>query len=171
MPPLKISKPVLLTLIFAVGVTAYLYLFAGKKAPVMQPSASPVALIQQPVTDKTSRMGQESARVPDGVRLRLQKQDMGWQRDPFVLPAKITGELSEQPALRLLGIVGDVRGGAAIVDDEVVRQGDLIGVERIQEIRDDSVVLVYKGFRRVLKVEELPVDETLGIEMKRRGQR
>lgn len=66
----------------------------------------------------------------------------GWGRDPFVSPmAESTPVLPGGARLRLTGIVYSKRSRIAMIGGEMVREGSMIGEQRLIEIRRRSVIL------------------------------
>ena len=186
----KVSKPVLFTLIFAIGTILYLYVFSGKKTPpptsVPKTPPTQTAAVQQQgagqilpgVQNVLSGLQQPATKVP-GVEdakniaeVYAQLKDIEWKRDPFSFPRSIEEKRDEQQSkgsLKLVAIIQGKKGKFAIIDNEVVGKGDMIGKERVQEIGDNSIVLVRDGVKRVMKIEDVSSTD-VEIKVKKRGK-
>jgi len=153
---LKVSKPVLFTLIGAVVIIIYLFFFAGpKKTPppkIVDTSGSPKTVMQ--VSEKAKEKGGDMLKKVSSV-------DASWQRDPFLLPnlPKVDEERNYVP-LKLVGIIEGSDGRYAILGSNIVKKGDLIGEDRVQEIGRDRIILVRKGQRKVVSVSDAERVET-----------
>lgn len=182
---LKISKPVIFALVFAVGIILYLFVFSGKKtppAPAPKPQASQAVQAQPqgaatavPGAPQASPGAPQPATGAENSKLRTQiyakLNDATWGRDPFGFPGYVEGERSKQQSTgsaRLVAIIAGRNGKVAIFGDEVVKKGDMIGDEKVQEIGDDTVVLIRKGVKRVITIEETPATD-IEIKVKKRG--
>jgi len=64
-----------------------------------------------------------------------------WSRDPFLLPAAGEEGSSRLADLKLSGIVWDEREPFAMVNEKVVKVGDMLGGYTVIEIKQSSVVL------------------------------
>ncbi|MCX5809090.1 MAG: hypothetical protein NTX36_06940, partial [Proteobacteria bacterium] len=139
---MKISKPVIFALVFAVGIILYLFVFSGKKTPPA-PAPKPQASQAQPQGAATAVPGAPQAASPGAPqpatgaaepKLRTQiyakLNDATWGRDPFGFPGYVEGERSKQQSTgsaRLVAIIAGRNGKVAIFGDEVVKKGDMIG--------------------------------------------
>lgn len=148
---MKVSKPILVALIVSVLFSVYLIFFTGKKKaqpPVPQAVTAPKTDVQS-----IGQQGgeQQQIRTP----MKLAKTDFTWKRDPFFIMMP-TEENTAEPKvqLKLLAILEGRKGRFAIINHEIVRTGDIIGDEKVQEIGLDSVVLVKKGAKRIISIEE-----------------
>ena len=96
------------------------------------------------------------AAVLAGARPVLASPDpTAWGQDPFGAPPGAADELgggAHEPAApaELQGIIAGPGGMVAIVDDRIVRIGDRVGAELVEEITPRAVVL-----RRGLQVRRL----------------
>ena len=61
----------------------------------------------------------------------------------------------ELPRLKLNGIIDIMGRKIAIINDTVIREGDMIEKHRIVRIDDDRVITVYRRKERILKIEDL----------------
>lgn len=148
---MKVSKPVLFTLIGAIVFAVYLFFFAGpKKAPPpkMPPSPDVAKLAAQAAQQTTEKR-------PDDIR-KISRYDASWDRDPFLVPKLMTEKTLEKPyiPLKLVAIIESRQGRYAIFGNEIVKKGDTIGEERVYEVGKDRVILVRKGQRRVVPVAD-----------------
>ena len=151
---MKVSKPVLIALVIAILLAGYIYFFTGKKKPPARvapvPPAVPAATVPVAVPQPAARMQE----VKPEVRAQLEKIDVTWGRDPFLLPKVKTEKRRElQTTFKLVAILERENERIAIIDHEVVKKGDLVGDEKVQEIGVDRVVLTKKnGSKRVLNL-------------------
>jgi len=182
---LKVSKPVIFALVFAVGTILYLFVFSGKKnppAPAPKPQAGQAAPAQPqgvaaavPGAPQTSPAAPQSLAGAENAKLRAQVyarlQATEWGRDPFAFPAYVEEKRNEQSkgSARLAAIIKGKNGNVAIIDNEVVKKGDMIGSEKVQEIGNDTVVLINKGVKRTITIEETPTAD-VEIKVKKRGK-
>jgi hypothetical protein len=77
-----------------------------------------------------------------------------WGRDPFVLPdasSSQTGMLSDGD-LHLSAIIYRQGRGVAIINDQILRKGDVVGGKQVAEIKQDHVVLQDASGRHELRV-------------------
>jgi len=151
---LKVSKPVLIALVIAILLAGYIFFFTGKKKPPARvapvPPAVPAATVPVAVPQPAARMQE----VKPEVRAQLEKIDVTWGRDPFLLPKVKTEKRRElQTTFKLVAILERENERIAIIDHEVAKKGDLVGDEKVQEIGVDRVVLTKKnGSKRVLNL-------------------
>lgn len=153
---MKISKPVLFTLIGAVLVIIYLFFFAGPKKA--HPPKMPDTQVAAKVTPQLAEKAKEQA---GGELRKVSSVDASWNKDPFLLP-NIPKREDERPytPLRLVGIIEGSDGRYAIFGSNILKKGDLIGEDRVQEIGMDRVILVRKGQRKVVSVSDAERVET-----------
>lgn len=139
-----------MALIVSILFSAYLVFFTGKKKtlpPVMQTAA----------TTKTNMQsaGQEEAGQQMATPIKLVKTDFTWKKDPFFIAQAPKESIAEPKVqLKLSAILEGRKGRFAIINNEILKTGDIIGDERVQEIGRDSVVLVKKGAKRTIPIEE-----------------
>lgn len=93
--------------------------------------------------------------------LKQRKGSMEWGRDPFVLPARPTGEPHQvmnevDKPFSLNAIIYNNETGAAIINGRIVRKGDQIEGMEVSELLPDRVLL-----REGLRILELKVDPFL----------
>jgi len=147
---LKVSKPVLFTLIGSIIVVIYLFFFAGPKKATTTKTPQPIEAsgAQKQITPKLQDKSVEEPRKVSHI-------DATWKRDPFLLPRLSTGDGEKAYVpLRLVGIIEGSDGRYAILDSHIVKKGDLIGEEMVQEIAKDKVILVRKGRKKVVVVAD-----------------
>lgn len=151
---MKVSKPVLIALIIAILLAGYIYFFTGKKKPPARVApvlpAAPAATVPVAVPQPAAKMQE----VKPEVRAQLEKIDVTWGRDPFLLPKIKTEKRRElQTTFKLVAILERGNERIAIIDHEVVKKGDLVGDEKVQEIGVDRVVLTKRnGSKRILNL-------------------
>lgn len=148
---MKVSKPVLIALVIAILLAGYIYFFTGKKKPPARVApVPPAATVPVAVPQPAAKMQE----VKPEVRAQLEKIDVTWGRDPFLLPKVKTEKRRElQTTFKLVAILERGNERIAIIDHEVVKKGDLVGDEKVQEIGVDRVVLTKKnGSKRVLNL-------------------
>lgn len=100
----------------------------------------------------------------DGPPIEVEvRHDIEVKRDPFVEEkAKVVASAPERkkrrmrlPRLKLNGIIDIMGKKIAIINDTVIREGDMIKKHRIVRIDDDQVIMVYRRKERILKIEDL----------------
>jgi len=147
---LKISKPVLYTLVFALLFAGYVFLFTGKKRPL--PVVSPTA---PHAAERTLAAEQPTAgfEVP---KVDVSTMHVAWRDDPFVLPRSITDRKTGKPQVvpKLVAIMEGKKGRFAIIGSEIVKKGDMVGDEKVVEIGKDKVTLVRDRVRKILSMED-----------------
>ena len=179
---MKVSKPVIFALVFAIGIILYLFVFSGKKPQAVQtqPQGAATAVpgapqAASPGAPQPATRAENSKFLDQLIAKRVQMyaklNDATWGRDPFAFPVYVEGERNKQQSTgsaRLVAIIAGRNGKVAIFGDEVVKKGDMIGDEKVQEIGDDTVVLIRKGVKRVITIEEAPATD-IEIKVKKRG--
>jgi hypothetical protein len=177
---LKVSKPIVIIGILGILLAGYIQFFTGKKkTPTPVPAAAPAAQApaQASPAGTPAKPGAIMPATPseDGKAVMPQKFDkaqldklgVAWTRDPFLLPKskeeKRLGQVQGQEAtFKLVAIMERGSERVAIIDREVVRKGDIIGGETVQDIQKDKVILVRSGLKRVLnlvKIEDMVTQE------------
>ena len=146
---MKVSKPILITLVLAILFAGYTFLFTGKKRSVM--SSSPAAKTNE-VDAQASRL----ATAGETMKLDVSKMNLSWRDDPFFLPRSVTDKKSEKPKTvpKLVAIMESKTGRYAIIGGEIVKKGDMVGDEKVSEISKDKVVLVRNNAKRILSIED-----------------
>lgn len=112
----------------------------------------------------SAEKGAEKYKVVDMARLdysedffEMQKKMEGerpkqeWARDPFQLSLKEAGAESE---LRVNGLAVDEKGRIAMINNEIVREGDVILGVKVLKITDDSVIIQKDGKECELEIYE-----------------
>jgi hypothetical protein len=160
---LKISKPILVVLIFAIVVVAYLFFSGGKKpTPAVPPQVvapqgpAAQAPIAPPVPPKVSSVGSK----PDMLRPGVTPTVYPWRDDPFKLPASVESTPGEgqKTAMKLVAILEGKGGRVAVINQDVLGQGDSILGERVFAIGPDRVILTKANTQRVLTLSD-PIKE------------
>ncbi len=154
---MKVSKPVLFTLIGSIIVIIYLFFFAGpKKATVVSKTSQPV----EAATTQIQSVSKSQDKRSDEPR-KVSSVDVTWKRDPFLLPKLSLGDDEKAYVpLKLVGIIEGSDGRYAILDSHIVKKGDLIGEDMVYEITKDRVILVRKGRKKVIAVADISRMET-----------
>lgn len=181
---MKVSKPVIIIGIIGILLAGYIHFFTGKKktptpVPAAPVAAAPAAQAPAPAAP-AGTPAKPGAAVPgiptkDGQagapqkfdKEQLDKLGIAWTRDPFLVPKtreeKRLGQTQAQEiTFKLVAIMEKGNERVAIIDHEVVRKGDVIGGETVQEIQKDKVILVRSGAKRVLnlvKIEDMVTQE------------
>lgn len=145
---MKVNKYMVGALAAAILVGMYFTFFSGgpKKITAVTPT------LQVP----------QAEAQPDVLRVRETRPaaagpDARWDRDPFTLPKFVTEKRQERKLpVKLTAILEGRNGRVAIIDNEIVAKGDLIGGERVHEIGKDRVVLVQDNVKRVISMQEAP---------------
>jgi hypothetical protein len=144
---LKTNKYMMTGLFIAVVFALYMLFFTGgnkKISPVMI-SFEPPRLMASTVDVRARESRSQTVR-----------QSVRWDRDPFLLPVVAAAEknVEEQRApLRLFAIMEGGRGRLAIIDNQVVANGDLISGERVVDVGKESVTLVQNGSKRIIRLQ------------------
>lgn len=89
-----------------------------------------------------------------------------WGRDPFVTPEEIASSVRaplSRADLRITSIIIQGANRVVTIGDNVVREGEMVGAERVVEIREDGIVLSRGEEQRFL---ELPDSSSISIERK-----
>lgn len=146
---MKISKPILITLVLAILFAGYTFLFTGKKRSVM--SSSPAAKISGADTQAS-----RPATAGETMKLDVSRMNLSWRDDPFSLPKSVTDRKTEKPKTipKLTAIMESKTGRYAIIGGEIVKKGDMVGDEKVSEISKDKVVLVRNNAKRILSIED-----------------
>jgi hypothetical protein len=146
---LKVSKPVLYTLVLAVLFAGYIFLFTGKKRPIPAvPLAAPHTAQGTPAAQSTAGL-----EIP---KVDVSTIHVAWRDDPFVLPRSITDRKTGKPQVvpKLVAIMEGEKGRFAIIGSEIVKKGDMVGDEKVVEIGKDKVTLIRDKARRTLSMED-----------------
>ena len=98
-----------------------------------------VATQVMPVSQPQAKLVQASA---PAAAIQLQKpeeEDAVWGRDPF--SGKIYSAASKGVNLELKGILWDEKSPSALIEGEIVKEGDTIGQYTVIKINKDRVIL------------------------------
>ncbi len=104
-----------------------------------------------PVSEPGAKSSQPEA-APPAEKPQFDKLQTGWVKNPFVLPQLKETKKMSAAAIRLSAIFEKGKDRVAIIDREVVREGDMVGDEKVLEIGRDKVVLIRNNIRRVLSL-------------------
>jgi hypothetical protein len=87
--------------------------------------------------------------------LERQERALQWGRDPFALPSPSAGAgISTDGEFHLSAIIYRAGRGVAIINNKILRQGDMIEGKRIAEIWEDRVVLKSAAGEKELRVNK-----------------
>jgi hypothetical protein len=89
--------------------------------------------------------------------LEKKEEALRWGRDPFVLPdqGRVKKEKEgHQDEFRLSAIIYREGNGVAIINDKIVRTGDVLGGMRVGDIHQDRVILNGTSGEKVLRVDQ-----------------
>lgn len=175
---MKVSKPIVIIGILGILLAGYIQFFTGKKkTPTPVPAAAPAAQApaQAAPAGTPAKPGAVMPGIPSkdgkaGMPQRFDKEQfdklgIAWTRDPFLLPKsreeKRPGQ-GQEVAFKLVAIMERGNERVAIIDHEIVKKGDIIGGEKVQDIQKDKVILIRGGLKRVLnlvKIEDMVTQE------------
>jgi hypothetical protein len=145
---LKVNRQLPIVLVIVLFLVACMGFFlSGKKK--MESVAAPL---------ESPRMMNPQAQVgPKETRVQPIQETLRWERDPFTLPSFLMVEKKvekQRVPLKLVAVLEGSNGRMAIIDNELVRKGDLIAGERIVEIGKETVTLIMEGSKRVITLRE-----------------
>ncbi len=86
------------------------------------------------------------------TRIGSKADSIEWRRNPFIRGRGLG--LSGAGTLNLTGIMWDRNNPQAIIGDEVVKEGDVIGKYKIIKINEDSVVISSDEGQKILNIWE-----------------
>lgn len=87
--------------------------------------------------------------------LERQENALQWGRDPFSLPGPSTGSaISTEGDFHLSAIIYREGRGVAIINNKILRKGDMIEGRRITEIMEDRVILQGIAGEKELRVNK-----------------
>jgi len=145
--------------VFTVGFSGYLVFFTGTKKPPapVTPAASPAPSVSVAGIEIPGAAIPQNGTQASEARPVTGKLNVRWERDPFLLPkVAVEKEQAEVPKVipKLVAILESRNGRVAIIGNEIVSKGDMVGGERVYDIQNDRVVLIRNGSKRVISVEE-----------------
>lgn len=115
-------------------------------------SARATPLARSPTTPKPveTMQGKVSFREPPQVPVIKT-----WGRDPFLAPKEVESpKLAAAPQdLKITSIIINGPRRVATIGDTVVREGEMVGNEKVVEIREDGVILSRGEDRRFLELQ------------------
>lgn len=94
--------------------------------------------------------------------LKKKEEALRWGRDPFMLPEKQPGDGGKEAAsgeFRLSAIIYQAGRGVAIINNRIVRVGDVIEEMQVAEIRQDRVILRSASGNQELRVNRFLVSQ------------
>jgi hypothetical protein len=87
--------------------------------------------------------------------LERQEKALQWGRDPFALPSQSAGTgIATDGEFHLSAIIYRTGRGVAIINNKILRQGDMIEGRRIAQILEDRVVLQGAAGEKELRVNK-----------------
>jgi len=132
-------------------------LSSAKKKKMQEQSAKAQAIKTQSVTSAVGSSVSQAAKSASVVE-QIQRQperlkNLYWDKDPFYpRTSKIT---SRQGGLFLKGIsFSDSGSSFAVINDEILQEGDKIGEWKIIKIQEKQVILEKNGQQFILALEE-----------------
>jgi hypothetical protein len=142
----QVSKPFLVIAVCLALVLVYVLFFMEGKGPP----------VKAPVTTESPAPVQKPVAAVEARKVTVSPVALAWKRDPFELPKAAERKVRAVTpvALRLVAIMDGQEGRMAIIDNEVVRRGDMIAEEKVVDIGKDRVVLSRGKAQRVLLLEE-----------------
>lgn len=156
LPPLTTRVKALLALV-VVALVIFLWNVPGPRRGPAAPSAPPaLPAAVQAVLQQAARAPAKEAPSPEAERAMTERAALPWGRDPFTLdPKRLAGPGDKAGlGLHLSGIVWDGAASRAIINDTVVREGDVIADVTVVAIQRDRVILAKDGTPRTLRLGE-----------------
>jgi len=160
---MRVKKGVIVVVVVLAIVLVGLWLWV---LGIVPPKKTVRELVERPVTVEVSpeelrKKAEETALSLSNWLEKKEKLDKmlvyhKGRRDPFVVPIK-TKEKSlpvQPPKLVLKGIAWDKTEPLALINGQVVKEGDTIGGARILKIDFDGVAVLYRGKKFVFKLIE-----------------
>lgn len=89
--------------------------------------------------------------------------DSKGRRDPFTPPvesgkpitdAEITGKLTELKGIEVQGIIWDEKNPMAMIEDEIITEGQNFRGAKVVDIQEHAVVMEFKGEMVTIRVKE-----------------
>lgn len=164
--------------IIGLSAVTLIYQFRGKLLPLITPGApaSPSQAIGQTQAAAPAVISVPVPLAqPTGERQVI--PSTGWGRNPFLTPEEIEtlkqkpeeaiaetttaaptpkpAEPGGMPGYSLTAVFSGGGGNWAIVDSRPVRAGDRLGIETVEEIKDNAVVLRFEERTRELRLKRL----------------
>jgi hypothetical protein len=103
----------------------------------------PVSLPAQPLSEINTQW------------LERQEKALQWGRDPFALPTPSAGAaMTTDGEFHLSAIIYRAGRGVAIINNKILRKGDMIEGRRVAEILDDRVILQGAAGEKELRVNK-----------------
>lgn len=111
-----------------------------KQTPAVVPKTMGVSYTSKNIIDKKL------------IRIKSEAEKIGWERNPFIR-SKIPGR-PVTLSLNLAGIIWDEQNPHAIISDNLVKEGDVIGKYKIIKVNKDSVVISSDEGQKTLHIWE-----------------
>ena len=143
----KIQIIIFLILIIS-ALAIWLYPVISKKIPVD-------SVIKKEITDipDMEQIGHVKSFFDIEKEMQSKRPSLVWTRDPFQLaPRKIENSEFCIDGMILSGIALDEKGKLAMINNEIVREGDIVSGITIKEISDNTVVVEKDGKVYNLKI-------------------
>lgn len=112
----------------------------GPKAAARVSRQAPAA-VPVPQVPVAQAAGASKPAEPQGNTKAGEKDETGWVRCPFSGKVYITANGSEYVPLELSGILWDAKTPSALIDGQVVKEGDSVGAYKVMKIQKDTVTL------------------------------
>lgn len=117
--------------------------------PVLKKISAPKPKIEEYTIIEDTAKAEDFFKLQE--RLEEKRPAFSFSRDPFQLqPKEIITEFTVE-GLKLSGIATDEKGKLAIINDEIVREGDTIFNIKVLEITEDKVIVEKEGKEYTLK--------------------
>ncbi len=176
------SKDIRSFVIIGLSAVTLIYQFRNKLLPLITPAA-PAS--QSPATGQTQTASAPAAiavlvPLPEPAVERQVIPSTGWGRNPFLTPEEIEilkqepeepvadtttiptpiptpkpTEPGGMPGYSLTAIFSGKEGNWAMVDSRLVQPGDRLGIETVEKIKDNAVVLRFEEKTRELRLKRL----------------
>lgn len=102
--------------------------------------------IKPPITPISENINKKDERYPDPFSYPLEKKEGKEEKEEFFMSAP--------KDLSLEGLLRQEKKIAVIINDMIVREGDVIGEKKVLEIKDESVVLEDTNYQYILTFKE-----------------
>ncbi len=99
----------------------------------------------------------KNADMEDPLKISLTTR---WGRDPFYIPPKVVAKkrlrkVRKEPILNLKGISFRAEGAVALINDRIVKAGDVIGKYKVIKIEKKRVILWDGKKRKILELSNI----------------
>ena len=138
-----VTSVLVLVFVFVLGNSIKTIISKGKKTNTPSSYVSPDAfkeIVKRDMQDAKQITVANGSELYKAVKEESEKQD--WGRDPFSKRAALSGGPVSISGLKLEGILYHYgKNPSALINGEVVSEGDMIGGIKIVEIRKDAVIV------------------------------